>query len=1237
MREASPPDRNMEVSVRRTIALRACALSLAMVGLAYLLPAIGLTTADAPDSPDSNPNPDAVWLAHSHGVSKFRASDGALLLDISDADDIRSLAADPMRGTLWTYGHLLTAYGPSGERLGAVRIEREDRERRRWRGRDRDDGHGRDDDDDDDRGRDDDGDDGGWHGIDADVRLAASALDGGVWVARDETLVRVGPDGTEQWRVELDDRAEALATDPVRHRLWVAGRRELTSYAVDGSQAGRIDLDAEALSYAPALDALWAADKRRLYRLDPDGGVRFEMRLRRTEHLAADHHGGVWVADRRTLRHLDGSGLVRFELRPFPRSGGIEGLAVNPADGSVWAISPQSMVRVDLSGQATSRRDFQGRRYTGRVRDLATFGDVTPPELFLTAPAPGSLHTTQTPEFRFEYADGGSGIDPVTLALELDGTDVPLDCTHADTGATCVPQTPLPEGDLLLGATIADRADNRSEPVEVAITVDVTPPEITLDPPDNGGYTNQTEATITGQVSEPAELTVDDTTVALDVDNAFSHPVTLAEGTNTFVFTAVDPAGNSAEATIELVLDTISPDPVGAADLSVEFQDGTAVITAPPGSAEPGATVHVANERTGATVSVQVDADGGFTAAIVAEAGDTLTIQLADQAGNTSNPTTLATGGEGPDPDDGFVPPAPADVAPPIDPTVPTDVFTATEFLYTGANPIQRGVTEGTIERRRVAVLRGQVTDRAGDPIPGVRITILGHPELGETGTRTDGMFDIAVNGGGNLVVQYEKAGYLPVQRRIDTPWRDYAWLPDVVMIPLDEQVTTIELADSTTTQVARGSEVTDASGTRQATVLFPAGTRAEMVMPDGTTQPLTELNVRATEYTVGENGPESMPGALPPTSGYTYAVELSVDQAAAAGADQVRFSKQASVFVDNFLDFPVGLAIPAGWYNPADAAWHPSENGRVIKILAIVNDMVELDITGDGQAAAAGELNTMGITDAERVQLAQRYTEGDVLWWVPVDHFSAWDFNLGYGPPEDVRGPEQPEPEVDDKEPDPCEKDGSIIECENQVLGQQIPVAGTAQTLNYRSDRVSGRTVAYSMEISLSGNQVPDSLRRIDLRIGVAGRQITKNFAASANQKFAFTWDGTDGFGRHLKGPQDVTVRVGYVYPAIYYEPGSFPRSFGFPGIDSISGSAAREEVTLWQTWTKQLGPSGGGDSGSGRVESVEPPFIWRDRGCPIPWGRGTAVWTALQCRYRFAFAESGFKERKSECPDWC
>src|SRR5439155_8765362 len=125
-----------------------------------------------------------------------------------------------------------------------------------------------------------------------------------------------------------------------------------------------------------------------------------------------------------------------------------------------------------------------------------------------------------------------------------------------------------------------------------------------------------------------------------------------------------------------------------------------------------------------------------------------------------------------------------------------------------------------------------------------------------------------------------------------------------------------VELTATVPIQVARGGVMTDADGSRQATIFFLQGTQATMVLPDGSTQPLTRLSVRATEYTVGPNGPAAMPAQLPPTSGYTYAVELSVDEALAAGAKTVLFSRPVPVYVQNFLNFPVGDLVPVGVYD---------------------------------------------------------------------------------------------------------------------------------------------------------------------------------------------------------------------------------------------------------------------------------------------------------------------------------
>ena len=509
------------------------------------------------------------------------------------------------------------------------------------------------------------------------------------------------------------------------------------------------------------------------------------------------------------------------------------------------------------------------------------------------------------------------------------------------------------------------------------------------------------------------------------------------------------------------------------------------------------------------------------------------------------------------------LPPDPVTVAPPLDPTVATTMARSTEFLYTGPTPIQTGVySDTTIEARRAAVLRGKVLDRAGQPLPAVTITVLNHPEFGQTLSRADGMFDLAVNGGGYLTIRYQKAGYLEAQRQLNVPWQDYVWAPDVVLIPLDSQATAIDLTASTSFQVARGSVTTDDRGTRQSTLLFSQGTQAEIVLPDGTTQPISNLTVRSTEYTVGENGPKAMPGELPLGVGYTYAVELSVDEAMAMDASEVRFSQPVVNYIENFLGFPTGWPVPAYYYDRKEGRWVPFPNGRVIKIVSISGGMADLDVDGDDVADSGTKLTDLGITDAERQRIASLYPAGQSLWRVALLHFSPYDYNWPYKWPPDAYPP-SPAAEQDQTEDDPCTSQGSIIECQNQTLGESVRITGTPFTLNYRSSRVTGRLSASTLTIPLTGPTIyyENIFLSVELEIKVAGRKFSYSYPPQPNLSHTFTWDGLDAYGRKVQGAQPIIISLGYKYMGQRCD--GLGRCLYWPNMYDI----------LWTTWRGSIG----------------------------------------------------------------
>ena len=447
-------------------------------------------------------------------------------------------------------------------------------------------------------------------------------------------------------------------------------------------------------------------------------------------------------------------------------------------------------------------------------------------------------------------------------------------------------------------------------------------------------------------------------------------------------------------------------------------------------------------------------------------------------------------------------------IAPPYRP-VANNLASAAAFLYTGDKPRQVGMAPDTIEARRAAILRGLVRTREGTPLPGVKVSIHHHPEFGSTLSGEDGSFDLVVNGGVRLCIDYEQKGYMPVCRPIDVPWQDYVLLPDVVLLQVDTKVTTIDLTADEPIQVARGSRTSDTDGARQGTLLIPRGTEASIIQPDGQKKALKSLNVRVTEYTVGPRGPEAMPAPLPPTTGYTYAFELSADEVQGDGGvkvdgKDVLLTRPIYHYVENYLNFPVGTIVPVGYYDNTKATWVPSESGRVIKVRAIRGGLAELDVDGKDQAADAATLDRMGITEAELRQLAALYRPGQTLWRAPIPHFSTWDCNWPFGPPADARSPII-ENLSGNRASDPCHASGSDIEVQNQTLGEAIAVAGTPFRLHYHSGRVPGRKIARTIQISMSGAEIPKSLKRIDLEVLVAGQPSQSNSRPSLIRTMSF------------------------------------------------------------------------------------------------------------------------------------
>ena len=766
--------------------------------------------------------------------------------------------------------------------------------------------------------------------------------------------------------------------------------------------------------------------------------------------------------------------------------------------------------------------------------------DATPPQLTVQEPDAGLVTQAATVHV------SGSVSDLTKTTLTVNGTALVVATDGGFAGDIA-----LTAGANTLSFVAVDGAGNRTQ-VDRTLVRDNDPPVVTMASPGDLALVRTVTLTVRGTISDVSAVTATLNGVPLTIaaDRSFQSTIALSEGLNPITLVATDAAGNRTAVVRSVTLDTTAP--VLTVSTPTDNATTSNAQTTVAGTATDQSAVHVTVNGSAVTLT-----GGAFTTTVALVVGaNAIAIVATDSVGNaTSTTRTVQRTQAGPS-----LPPDPATVAPVLSRTVATTLAASTAFLYAGSNPIQTGVVGGTMQPFQAAVIRGRLTQRDGTPLSGVQVSVVRHPEFGQTISRLDGAYDLVVNGGGLLVLEYAKAAYLPAQRQVVVPRQAWVTPDEVALIPLDPIVTTVDLSQAAS--VARGSVMTDAAGSRRATLIFEQGSQATMVLPGGTTQALSSLSVRATEYTVGPNGVHVMPASLPATTAYTYAVEFSADEAIAVGATSIQFSKPVVAYVENFISFPVGTAIPLGSYDRQRNVWIPEKNGRVIKILSVAGGMASLDVNGSGMESSTDTLIALGISTAELTRLAALYTANQTLWRWRQDHFSLWDGNLGWQPP-----PPPPPGRAGDGSTgddlgsdEQCKQPGSVIGCDRRTLGESVALAGVDATLTYTSERMPGYIAPFKVDIDPLGGISDSDLRDIDfvlVETSVAGRRTIDTLPAVRGVRKRISWDGNDAYGRRVQGETRMIVSVGWADSPLYSVPAPGPASFG-----QASGTPLRQIV---------------------------------------------------------------------------
>ncbi|MCP4351431.1 MAG: hypothetical protein GY795_38685, partial [Desulfobacterales bacterium] len=607
-----------------------------------------------------------------------------------------------------------------------------------------------------------------------------------------------------------------------------------------------------------------------------------------------------------------------------------------------------------------------------------------------------------------ENGDGytaGEGIGNADILIYGDDLSSEYQTKTASAGGYGIP---LPDGDYRMEVLLPDgRGISRDITVSgLNIKEDVTAEECDILPPsvrlnaDRRAVQSDMPVTLSWQAVHADSVSIDNSIGT--VDDFGSEVVTPSE-TTVYMITAQG-SGGTVTAEVTVYADEIPGIPTVdmISSSATVTQGGSATLTWTASGAE---TVYIDNGIGFVSPDTPVTVYPKHTA--------TYTVTAVGPGGSASEKVTIrVTGSPAPLPEHSF--------GKPYEHLVPSDA------------------TVESYDPDRFALITGEIQDINGDPIAGVSVMILHHPEYGTAETDAGGTYSLPAEGGSPLTVNYTKEGYLSSQRQVKVGWNDIAIAETVQMIQEDSEPATRVIFDgSPDTVVVHRS--TPADG-RSVSMIFTGDNRAWYADKDGSKiTELTTVYVKGTEYTT----PESMPSVLPASSDFTYCAELAAD-----GAERVQFEKPVIVLVENFLGFDVGDTVPSGYYDRDKGMWVPSGNGMIVRLM---------DTDGNGYADAA-DTDGDGAADETLPELTDSaaYPPDAEFMRVPVTHFTPYDFNwCSWKALWDMlmKLAESLEQRCED-----CSKTtNSFVEERSRIFHEDIPVTGTGMTLHYTSSRTRG------------------------------------------------------------------------------------------------------------------------------------------------------------------------------------
>ena len=334
-----------------------------------------------------------------------------------------------------------------------------------------------------------------------------------LWVAQRDGLVKLSiADGLLSLEIlDLKD-VRALAIDDRRSLVWVFRKSRLQAFAFDGELRFSVpevhedgdgeDEDGEGeegededdedeedgndleLKEGKRADlvvnsntgTVWLGLEDFVYQFDSSAQLLNILPLpEKMKSLAVDSIAALlWVATRRTLLAYDETG-GRVHVIELDKEGGAKDIDVDPASGEIWLGEEDRLRRLDAEGMVLI--DVEIKKLNGVVSDQEGGAWLTRDKMIMRIDSSGE------PLFEVEPFKRKS---EKLLALAVD----PLDSSLWVAGKKKVAQV-SGQGEILQELEPAGSEKKKPDIRDIALYVDVIPPEIALTAPGEGAFVNQ--------------------------------------------------------------------------------------------------------------------------------------------------------------------------------------------------------------------------------------------------------------------------------------------------------------------------------------------------------------------------------------------------------------------------------------------------------------------------------------------------------------------------------------------------------------------------------------------------------------------------------------------------------------------------------------------------------------------------------------------------------------------------